>query len=166
MRRVHGAALRRAVGVALVATAVVTLSGCGLFDRGGSNSDAVSVFSVKPGDCFTAPPKVQAELSSLTRVACTKPHAQEAYASVDYQAKQGQTSSGFPGPELLTGYAQGICAQEFATYVGVDYRDSSLFFTYLMPSARSWEQGKDRKITCFVTTAGEPLTSSVKGTKR
>ena len=123
------------------------------------------MFSVEIGDCFAAPAKVQAELSTMTKVECTRAHAQEAYASVAFEQKQGQTSSGYPGPELLTNFAQGACAQEFAHYVGTDYRDSSLFFTYLLPSARSWEQGKDRKVTCFITAAGEPLTGSAKGTK-
>jgi hypothetical protein len=37
--------------------------------------------------------------------------------------------------------------------------------TYLLPSARSWQQGEDRSVLCFVTTTGDPLTNSVKGSK-
>ena len=46
-----------------------------------------------------------------------------------------------------------------------DYLDSALFYTYLLPSARSWEDD-DRSIICFVTSAGEPLQGSAKGSKR
>ena len=50
--------------------------------------------------------------------------------------------------------------------MGVDYRDSELFFTYLLPSPRSWEQDEDRTTLCFVTTTdGAQLTQSVEGTK-
>ena len=63
---------------------------------------------------------------------------------------------------MLKDFADGSCAAEFAAYVGVDYRDSSLFFTYLLPSARSWEQGDDRAVTCFITTTGAPLSESVR----
>ena len=62
--------------------------------------------------------------------------------------------------------AEGACAQRFQSYVGVAYQDSSLFFTYLLPSARSWEQGDDRTVLCLVTTTGQKLTASVKGSKR
>ena len=50
------------------------------------------------------------------------------------------------------------CAQNFQSYVGISYLDSSLFFTYLLPSARGWEQSKDRAVICFVTTTGADLT--------
>ena len=49
-------------------------------------------------------------------------------------------------------------------YVGVDYLDSSLFYTYLLPSARSWDDD-DRSVVCFVTSPGEPLQRSVKGSR-
>lgn len=158
--------VRRVVRPALVLVCVAVLTGCGLVGGDKKGEDSVSVFSVEPGQCFAAPPQVHTELSDLPKVDCARPHAQEAYASVAFEPKQGQTSSGYPGPELLTDFAQGACAQEFARYVGTDYRDSALFFTYLLPSARSWQQGKDRKVTCFITTAGEPLTGSAKGTKK
>ena len=29
-----------------------------------------------------------------------------------------------------------------------------MFFTYLIPSARGWEQNKDRSVVCFITTTG------------
>jgi len=75
-------------------------------------------------------------------------------------------TSSYPGEDVLTTFAQGACAQRYRGYVGVDYLDSTLFFTYLLPSARSWEQQADRNVLCFVTTTGTMLTKSVKGTKQ
>ena len=133
------------------------------------------MFSVKPGDCFSAPKSVQVQLSTLTKKPCSSDHTQEAYALVSFAPPGGAAArptaipsltSSYPGSDVLTTFAQGACAQRYAGYVGVDYLDSSLFFTYLLPSARSWEQADDRDVICFVTTTGSTLTSSVKGSKR
>ena len=147
------------------ATAVVAAVACGACS-GSSKSASQSVFTVVPGQCFTTPGKVQAELSSLARVSCDQPHTREAYAVVDYVAPAGANAGAYPGSDALDTYSKGACAQRYGPYVGVDYLDSTLFFTYLFPSARSWEQDGDRKIICFVTSTGSPLRSSVKGSKR
>ncbi|MDT5080785.1 MAG: hypothetical protein QOJ80_5422, partial [Mycobacterium sp.] len=68
--------------------------------------------------------------------------------------------------DVLEKFAKGVCAQRFTAYVGVDYLDSSLYFTYLLPSARSWEQDDDRNVLCFVTTTGGTLKTSVKGSRK
>jgi Septum formation len=153
---------------------VISLAGCS--SSGGSHQ--ISVFSVKPGQCFDAPGTVKVQLSKLTETPCSKPHTQEAYASVPYVASGpvaiGGSSaapgpsltSSYPGDDVLTTFAQGACAQRYSGYVGVDYLDSKLFFTYLLPSARSWEQEADRNVLCFVTTTGSKLTKSVKGSKQ
>lgn len=154
---------RRRLAVALaVASALPLLGGCGLF---GGDGDGVSVFSIKPGQCFEGQTEVKAQLSELTEVDCEQEHAQEAYARVTYEDANGGTPDTYPGDSQLTKFAQGACAGEYAEYVGIDYLDSELFYTYLLPSARSWEDD-DRSAICFVTTAGEPLRGSVKGSKR
>ena len=150
---------------------LVPLTGCGwVSDLFGSKDSqattAVSVFDVAAGQCFNPPagtPKV--ELSDLSAVSCTTPHTQEAYASPVYKSPTGGDDSVYPGDAALASFANGSCAQAFTAYVGVSYLDSSLFFTYLLPSARSWEQKPDRTVLCFVTTTGRPLTASVKGSK-
>ncbi len=150
---------------ALIASSAV-LGGCSLFGSDHKGTTSESVFSVVPGQCFQAPTKVQAELSSLERIDCSQPHLREAYAVIPYSAPAGATASGYPGGDVLSTFAKGACAQRYRGYVGVDYLDSKLFFTYLFPSARSWEQDDDRKIICFVTTTGAELTASVKGSKK
>jgi hypothetical protein len=150
---------------ALIAVTGV-LSGCGWFGDSESEKAAVSVFDIKPGQCFNPPGTVKSELSKLNSVPCDQPHTQESYASIPFASKDGSEVSAYPGDAALKLFADGACAQEYSGYVGKDYLDSSYFFTYLLPSARGWEQQKDRNVLCFVTTTGQQLSTSVKNSKR
>jgi hypothetical protein len=145
------------IGLALI------IAGC---SGSGGSGVSVSVFSIESGQCFLSPTKVHAQLSSVQRTPCSRPHNQEAYATVPYKLPNGRKASAYPGDEALSKFAQGACAQRFAGYVGIDYIDSKLFFTYLMPSARSWETDDDQNVICFVTTAGGTLTGSVKDSRK
>ena len=151
-----------------VATTAVCMTGCSWFS--GHSDDAakpveVSVFDVTVGQCFAAQKEVQAEIATLDAIPCNGPHRQEAYAIVAYQPPAGVQGDAFPGDANLKSYADAKCAEQFEKYVGISYLDSSLFFTYLLPSARGWEQSDDRSVLCFVTTTGADLTSSVKESK-
>jgi hypothetical protein len=155
--------LLASLGAAMLVSA---LTGCSVLHRSKPTGASVSVFSVKPGQCFQTPTTVKTQLSSLTRTLCNRPHTQESYAVVTFQAADGSTPSAYPGEDLLTTFAQGACGQRFGSYVGVSYLDSKLFFTYLLPSARSWQEADDHNVICFVTTTGGTLTSSVKNSKQ
>ena len=165
--RPAGSSRRRAVGVIAVIMLASLLSSCawvsGLFGSSKQNQGVpVSVFDVSVGDCVVAPAEVKAELSDLGRVPCSVAHQQELYAVIPYSASD---AAYYPGNATLDTFAKGACAQAFTGYVGVGYPDSSLWLTYLLPSARSWQQGHDRSVLCFVTTTGKPLTASVKDSK-
>lgn len=153
-----------AVGVVALTPA---LAGCGFLGHG--DGSGTSVFDVTAGECFAAPTEVKAQISHVDRVGCAQPHDREVYAAVPYPSKSasaGSASSGdYPGDSAVAAFAQGACAQRFGSYVGVSYLDSSLFFTYLAPSARSW-QDDDRTVLCFVTAAGRQLKGSVKGSRQ
>lgn len=149
----------RAVG-RLAVTAVVgacLLTGCTSSSAKGVTK---AVTKVKAGDCIL-PEKLSTEVSKLTVVSCAKPHTQEAYATPEYAFTSGDP---YPGPLLLKNFADGKCAEDFEPYVGISYAVSSLFFTYLLPSARGWE-ASDRTVTCFVTTTGPALNHSVRHSK-
>lgn len=148
----------RLVAVALASVLALTLAACsGDDDAAGTEVD---VFELEVGDCVRAQAEVTTEVQTVLRTACTAPHEQELYALVAFD---DEDSDAFPGDAALVTFADGTCAEEFEDYVGVDYRDSELYFTYLLPSARGWDQGEDRDVQCFVTTTGAELTQSVKG---
>jgi len=147
-------------GAAVVAGVLTLLTGCAWF--GDDGTDSTQVLELSVGDCVVTPDEVQAELTDVTTVACDTAHQMEVYALVP-DALDGPEA--YPGADALAAFADGACAERFADYVGVDYRDSDLFFTYLLPSTRGWSEG-DTTVTCLATTTGETLTASVAGSER
>lgn len=141
--------------------------------------DAISVFDLRVGDCAIPPEKVtkdfQGNLPTITVMPCQAEHTLEYYDKVPYSlAPDRPGTSGttvpanidtYPGEAALKLFADSRCANRFEAYVSTAYTDSKLFLTYLTPSVRSWNDPdqRDRDVLCFVTTAGEKLTSSVKG---
>jgi len=161
--------MRRTLLAAAVAGSVL-LSGCswvkGVFGGDDSVGTEISVFDVVPGQCFNPPAEVKAELATLITVPCDTEHIQEAIGKVAFVPPDGTEVGGFPGGPALTAFAHKACQAAFADYVGVIFQNSTLFYTFLLPSARSWEQDGDRNVVCFVSTSGAKLTASVKGTKQ
>lgn len=151
-----------------VATVGAVLVGCS-HTATSSNGSGSSVFKLKIGDCVVPPTAIKAEISSVKVVPCTRPHTQEVFAEFAYgsvgAASTSTTSDNYPGVAALQTYANGACLQDFAAYVGIDYRYSSLFYTYMLPSARSWS-GNDRTVVCLITTTGQQLTASVRGSRQ
>ena len=145
--------------IRVVAAAVGLIAVFGGCSSKSSHGVSLSVFHLRAGDCVVTPTAVKAELTSLDVVSCHQAHTQEVYALVSDSG--GDT---YPGTAALQTFANGACLQRFASYVGVDYRDSSLFYTYLLPSVRSWAAG-DHTVDCVITTTGQKLTQSVKGSK-
>jgi hypothetical protein len=153
------AARRSAQAMALAVLAVAFVAGCSVHSKP-SVGASISVFHLKSGDCLVPPSNVKAELTSIKVVSCKEAHTEEVYALV--------TDSGgdnYPGASRLETFANGSCLQHYQAYVGVAYQDSSLFYTYLLPSVRSWA-ANDRTIVCVITTTGQKLTGSVKGSRR
>ncbi len=134
----------------------------------GSAGQGTSVFKMKVGDCIVPPTAIKAEISSVKVVRCSQPHTQEVFANVKFGSIGSSTTSAsdvYPGEDALETFANGACLQMFSGYVGVDYRYSTLYYTYMLPSARSWSDN-DRTIVCVITTTGQQLRASVKGTRQ
>lgn len=162
-----GQSLGQVIGMA---TVLLALGGCswvsGMFGNDdGPPKDEVSVFDITVGQCFAPQQDIQRELPALDAVPCDGPHRQEAFSIVTYEPPEGVQGNAFPGTATLAQFADAKCAQDFQDYVGISYLDSSLFFTYLLPSARGWEQATDRSVICFVTTTGAQLTASAKASR-
>ena len=150
------------VALAGVVGAAALLGGCSLGSKAAERTaHAVSVFHLEPGQCLNPPTSVQAQVSSLDVISCRAPHTQQVFALV----RDSSGGANYPGAQALQAFANAKCLQHFAAFVGIPYQQSSLFYTYLLPSVRSWAAG-DRTVTCVVTTTGAKLTSSSQGSRR
>jgi hypothetical protein len=159
----------------------VTLSALPACGSSANSAQTVSVFNLKPQDCFN-PPKANPNLavSSLTVLPCSVPHYDEVYCVLPYSptpptsvstcpAKPerfaGSLTEDYPGVQALTTYANAVCLNEFQPFVGTAYTNSSLYYTYLYPSPNSWDNSvqRDRMIICVLHSTGAALTVSAKG---
>lgn len=134
-------------------------SGCSVFGGGSPSSFQESVFHLEAGQCLVPPKKVQADLTSIQVVSCTTAHTQQVYALV-----QDHAGSTYPTPTKLDNFANASCLDRFAAFDGIPYQRSKLYFTYLLPSVRSWADG-DRTVVCVAETVGKPLKKTLKGAK-
>jgi hypothetical protein len=134
-------------------TLTFVISSCGKGAQGDSSGVVVKV-----GDCSNSNLSQTGE--KLDLVPCDKPHALEAYSIV------ASTATSYPGADALQVFAEQSCIDKFFDYVGVELSQSILYYTYVYPSATSWNNKSDRSVVCFIYKATEPLlTKSVKGSK-
>jgi len=184
LRAAHWPRTRRwasGASLALAGVGALALAACGGANNAAPGSRATSVFNLRPGDCLV-PPKANPNLqvSSVTVVPCTEAHTEEVYCVLPYSpappqgapkcpAKPprltGLLGEGYPGDKALEMFANAICLDEFQPYVGTPYKDSSLYYSYLYPSPRSWDDAarRDRAVACVLVTTGAPLTRSARG---
>ena len=157
--------LRRLLSIFALTALPVVFAGCSFLGLGSSAKHPVltrtaSVFHLSVGDCIVPPTTVQAQISTIKIVSCHQSHTQEVFALV-----RDNAGNNYPGATTLQTFATARCLQQFQPYVGDAYEDSSLFYTFLLPSVRSWTS-EDRTVVCVITTTGQPLTASVRGSKR
>jgi hypothetical protein len=108
------------------------------------------------GNCFEAP----ADLTSgdpLQAVDCAEPHSSEVVGVLEL------ADGDFPGLDAVVTQAEAGCLEQFASYVGVEYAESTLNVVYFHPTEVSWTLG-DRKVICGAGMMdGTPLTETVAG---
>lgn len=159
---------RSAVALPLALAGLLLSSGCSLFggdDDDGADTSKVGVLDVGVGDCLQAPTEEKTLVTDLVKVPCAEPHSREAFANLTYHDPDGKTTDTYPGEDELNSFAQGACAGAFTDYLGISYLDSVYYFTNLLPSPRSWEDD-DHQVLCLITSTGELMTGSVKGSKK
>ncbi|MDZ7677564.1 MAG: septum formation family protein [Acidimicrobiales bacterium] len=118
----------------------------------------LSVFDLVEGDCVVLDESLEAANETLPVVPCDQPHQGEVYALVDVD-----DIDAYPGERELSDRAELECISRFADYVGVDLADSTLYYTYMIPSIRGWQEDDDRTVVCMAVGAGQTLEGSVEG---
>ena len=144
--------MRRVVGAALVAGALLVSMGCSPFEDDSTTAttvpNGVRIVDLEPGTCFQAP--ANTDVRTVEQIGCRKPHDAEAYAvfSLPFPADEA-----FPGGAEVQSLAQMGCQERFADYVGQAYEDSQYYFSAITPTRKSWEDRGDRRVLCSVIAA-------------
>lgn len=147
-----------------LAVAALALSGCSTSAPDAQRDESsgeitesaeANVFSIAVGDCLDlSDSSMSNEVSSLPTVPCSDEHDSEVYAET--------TLDGEEYPADLDDQAGQYCYDQFASFVGKAYEESSLDFQYLTPTQDGWEQGNDRSVQCILLSP-EPVTASLAG---
>jgi hypothetical protein len=132
--------LRRAGGVALIAAFA---SGCA----------ARPVTELKVGECFNFSGETT-EVSSVAVVACTDPHAAEAFEVFEVALDAFDATA-------IAAAADERCLGAFEGYVGYPYNAADFYYRALTPGADGWANGA-RTVVCLVVPHEGTLTGSVK----
>ena len=142
-------AIRRSPGAAALVTGLLLLAACSDDDPADGESTPVLELGGEDGDaigtCLLVTDELPAEVAELPVVPCELEHSHEIYYVED------DTRDVYPGLEALETFAQQVCVREFEPYVRISPFDSTLFFSWLVPTLDSWNsEQKDREVICVL----------------
>lgn len=112
------------------------------------------------GKCLRFDEATDVQVQDLPVIPCTEPHTHEIYF-VELNPEEV-----YPGFEKLEDQARLACLTAFDDYVGRSAFDSSLFYSWLVPTLDGWNDSKvDDRATLCVLGAGDGslLTGTMKG---
>lgn len=137
--------------LALLSIAAIAAIAAGLTACGGPD-----VFDIEVGSCMNKADLEGDEVSAIKTFDCAEEHDVEAYAATDLEGDE------YPGKDAILTKAEDFCMAEFESFVGSNYQESTLFFSYLYPTQESWDQKDDRQVLCLLIS-DEPVTGSLGG---
>lgn len=134
---------RAVISTITVAAFAAVLSGCSVID-----SFTLQEFEV--GQCLDTSGEVaetEGEVGHFPVVDCGEPHDAEVYAVVESAEPEFDI-------DAIEQEADLACYEAFESYVGLAWEDSSLYYSFVYPSSRSWDDG-DRQIACLLIVDGQ-----------
>jgi hypothetical protein len=109
--------------------------------------------------CMQVTEDLPPEVEKLPIIDCGVPHTHEIYATPELDE-----DAVYPGLDALDQFAQVECLAAFEPFVGTSPFDSSLSYTWLVPTLGSWNDDRDREVLCVLADRGSAeLTGSMRG---
>lgn len=124
-----------------------------------ATTEDTDVFTIAVGDCFNDLPASE-QVTSVGVLDCGAPHDYEVYSEATVTDAEA-----FPGDEAVGAEADAACLAAFETFVGIPWDSSALDFSYVVPTAESWDTG-DRLVSCLVFDPEVQTTGSLAGSVR
>jgi hypothetical protein len=127
-----------------------------------ANKAVLDVGANGASTCLLVEDDLPAEVDKLPTIGCEVSHTHEIYAVVPYTANDV-----YPGLAELESFSQKACLTAFDKFVGISVFDSSLSFSWLVPSLDGWNNNKDRDVLCVLQDAkSAALVGSMRDSKR
>lgn len=145
---------------ALLLVAGAALTGCStikdVIDVAGPVVDAVNDETtwIEPGDCFNDTGDEEV-VSDIPTVDCAVPHDYEVYAEFDIDRAD------WPGDDDVFTLADQGCYGPFTAYVGLTLEESTLDYTYYVPTQDGWENYDDHAVSCIIFDPAGQTTGSL-----
>jgi hypothetical protein len=131
-------------------------------DNGAEQQPVLEVDENTGPTCLLVDEALPPEVEELPVVPCSRKHSHEIYATVIYDEKDV-----YPGVEEFEAFAEVECLKQFETFVGISAFDSTLSFSWLVPSLASWNDEEDRDVLCVLADGDRAqLTGTMKNSKR
>jgi hypothetical protein len=152
----------RAVFLAACAALAMSVVACDGDDDAAPGVDEQAVLEVDTTSadpvCMQVSEDLPPEVERLPIIACSEPHTHEIYATIESQDPV------FPGVEALGDFAQVECLEAFEPFVGTSPFDSTLSYSWLVPTLQSWNDEEDREVLCVLMNRdqGVPLVGSMR----
>jgi hypothetical protein len=150
----------------LLTLAVAAFAACGDDSTDPREPHDVPVLEIDASSqsvCLEVTEDLPDEVETVPVIDCAEPHTHEIYTEVEYTEKDV-----YPGEEELGSFAQVACLSEFETFVGISAFDSSLSYTWIVPSLDGWNKEDDRTVLCVLTNGedDEDLVGSMRASDR
>lgn len=119
---------------------------------------------LQTGQCFELLDDPSVADKAVYLVNCTDPHTYEVYDVVDYEGDGAGRGTDYPGVATVQNWSEQACFDRFEAFVGVRWTISDLDIQVWWPSEDSWGRA-DRTVICTVmSSAGDQLSGSQRGT--
>lgn len=165
-------AARRLTALAVTATAALALSSCAILDSSGSSNEPprdetngqitetadADVFAIQVGDCLDYAALGSGEIDTVPVVPCGEPHDGEVYAEMTLP------DGDYPGEDAVGEQADTYCYDQFTSFVGLVWEESTLDYSPLTPTEAGWDGYDDRLIQCVVASEDD-VTVSFQGSQ-
>lgn len=139
---------RRIVVLAVCATVAFSAAACDGDDDAAPGVDEQPVLDVETTTaepvCMQVEENLPPEVERLPIIDCAEPHTHEIYATIE------SPDPVFPGVEALGDFAQVECLAAFEPFVGTSPFDSTLSYSWLVPTLQSWNDEQDREVLCVL----------------
>lgn len=125
-----------------------------------ANTGDMQVVDLRVGDCFDLKDPDAVEVAEVEAKPCTEPHEYELFHAAN------MPDADFPSDAAVDAFVEAECVTAFTLYVGMDYQQSALYFSWFAPSTETWGDG-DRAVQCAAyDPENTELTSSVRNAAR